>query len=77
MLQPQGQLSNATEYNNLVIATRNGSPVYLRDVATAIDSIQDERIAMHFWVDLLVGLCQVAVLHEAEGIQFLNFSTRF
>ena len=37
------------QYSNLIIATRNGSPVYLRDVATAEDTIQDERITMHFW----------------------------
>ena len=50
LLQPQGQLSNAEEYSKLVIATHNGSPVYLRDVAEAKDTIQDERMNMHFWV---------------------------
>jgi membrane protease YdiL (CAAX protease family) len=34
-------------------------------------------IALHFWVDLLIGLCQVAVLHNAQGIPFFNFSTTF
>ena len=49
MLQPQGQLNDAAQYNNLIVAIRNGAPVYLRDVATAVDTIEDERIAMHFW----------------------------
>ncbi|HEX4053994.1 MAG TPA: efflux RND transporter permease subunit [Tepidisphaeraceae bacterium] len=49
LLQPQGQLTDAQQYSNLIIATRNGSPVYLRDVATAEDTIQDQRISMHFW----------------------------
>ncbi len=50
LLQPQGQLSDAADYTKLVIAMRNGSPIYLRDVAEAKDTIQDERMNMHFWV---------------------------
>jgi HAE1 family hydrophobic/amphiphilic exporter-1 len=50
LLQPQGQLADADDYNRLVVAMRQGSPVYLRDVATAVDTLQDERMTMHFWV---------------------------
>jgi HAE1 family hydrophobic/amphiphilic exporter-1 len=50
LLQPQGQLENAEQYNNLVIAYRNNSPVHLRDVAEAHDSVQDERIDLRFYV---------------------------
>lgn len=50
LLQPQGQLDNAEAYNNLIIGTRDGSPIYLRDVATATDSVQDERTNMRFWL---------------------------
>ncbi len=50
LLRPQGQLENARQYDDLIVATRNGAPVYLRDVAQAIDSVQDERINMRFWV---------------------------
>jgi HAE1 family hydrophobic/amphiphilic exporter-1 len=49
LLQPQGQLTDAEQYSKLIIATKNGSPVYLRDVAQAEDTVQDERISMHFW----------------------------
>ncbi|MGN6504725.1 MAG: efflux RND transporter permease subunit [Tepidisphaeraceae bacterium] len=49
ILRPQGQLENADQYNKLIIATSNGSPVFLRDVATASDTVQDERIHMSFW----------------------------
>ena len=51
LLQPQGQLERAVQYNNLIVAQRNGAPVYLRDVATAVDGKQDERINMRFWVN--------------------------
>ena len=50
LLQPQGQLSSADQYNQLIVGQNNGAPVYLKDVATAIDSVQDERIDMRFWV---------------------------
>ena len=49
LLQPQGQLSNAEQYNELIVGQNNGAPVYLKDVATAKDSVQDERIDMRFW----------------------------
>jgi hydrophobic/amphiphilic exporter-1 (mainly G- bacteria), HAE1 family len=50
LLQPQGQLSSAEQYNKLIVGQNNGAPVYLKDVATAINSVQDERIDMRFWV---------------------------
>ncbi|MCU1257060.1 MAG: cation/multidrug efflux pump [Candidatus Angelobacter sp.] len=50
LLQPQGQLATPDEYNNLIIGQTNGAPVYLKDVATATQGVQDERIDMRFWV---------------------------
>ena len=50
LLQPQGQLTTADEYNNLIIGQTNGAPVFLKDVASATQGVQDERIDMRFWV---------------------------
>ena len=50
LLRPQGQLDDAQDYGNLIVSTKNGSPVYLRDVAKVVNSVQDERINMRFWV---------------------------
>ncbi|MEA3187827.1 MAG: hypothetical protein QOD99_1657 [Chthoniobacter sp.] len=49
LLQPQGQLDTAAAYERLVIGQKDGSPIYLRDVAEAHDSLQDERSERHFW----------------------------
>jgi HAE1 family hydrophobic/amphiphilic exporter-1 len=49
LLRPQGQLDSAEGYNNLIVGASNGAPVYLRDVATARESVQDERLNMRFW----------------------------
>jgi HAE1 family hydrophobic/amphiphilic exporter-1 len=51
LLQPKGQLETAEQYNNLIInnPARDGAPVYLKDVAQAYESVQDERVNMRFW----------------------------
>jgi len=50
LLRPRGQLETAQEYSNLIVSSKNSSPVYLRDVAKVVESIEDERIRMRFWV---------------------------
>jgi hydrophobic/amphiphilic exporter-1 (mainly G- bacteria), HAE1 family len=50
LLQPQGQLSTAEQYEQLIVGQSNGAPIYLKDVAIAKDSVQDERVDMRFWV---------------------------
>jgi len=50
LLQPQGQLSNAAQYDQLIVGQGNGAPVYLKDVASAKQTVQDERIDMRFWL---------------------------
>src|SRR5579872_4751843 len=50
LLQPQGQLMTAEQYDGLIVGQSNGAPVYLKDVATAKQGVQDERIDMRVWV---------------------------
>src|SRR4051794_37567645 len=50
ILRPQGQLETAEQYGNLIVGGTNNAPIYLRDVATVKDSVQDERVNMRFWV---------------------------
>ena len=50
ILRPQGQLESADQYGNLIVGGANNAPIYLRDVATVKDSVQDERVSMRFWV---------------------------
>jgi HAE1 family hydrophobic/amphiphilic exporter-1 len=50
LLQPQGQLMTADQYNGLIVGQANGAPVYLKDVANAKQGVQDERIDMRVWV---------------------------
>jgi HAE1 family hydrophobic/amphiphilic exporter-1 len=51
VLLPNGQIDQADGYRNLIIArNKDGSPVYLRDVAEVRQSVQDERISRTFWM---------------------------
>ena len=49
LLRPQGQLDSPQAYSNLIVGSSNGAPIYLRDVATVRESVQDERLNMRFW----------------------------
>ena len=50
LLTPHAQLEGAESYDSLIVGTRGASPVYLRDVAKATESVQDERFSLRFWV---------------------------
>ncbi|MGB6430094.1 MAG: efflux RND transporter permease subunit [Candidatus Acidiferrales bacterium] len=49
LLETQGQLTEASQYNQLIVGQVNGAPIYLKDVASAQESVVDERINLHFW----------------------------
>ena len=49
LLQPQGQLGTAAGYSDMIVGRFKGSPVYMRDVARVVDSVQDERQHPSFW----------------------------
>src|SRR5258707_6243361 len=50
LLQPQGKLSKASQYEDLIINQANGAPLRVKDVAVVKDTLQDERIKMRFWM---------------------------
>ncbi len=47
-VQASGQLFDASHYNPLIVAYRNGSPVRLDQVGSAIDSVQNDKVASWF-----------------------------
>ncbi|MGV8074757.1 MAG: efflux RND transporter permease subunit [Syntrophobacteraceae bacterium] len=44
-IQASGQLNNASSYGSVIVAYRNGSPVRLQDLGTAIDSVENDKVA--------------------------------
>ena len=49
VLFPDTQLSNAADYESLVVGFKDGSPIYLRDIAKAVDSIQYDTLNISFF----------------------------
>ncbi|OQW57008.1 MAG: acriflavine resistance protein B [Proteobacteria bacterium SG_bin9] len=44
-IQASGQLDKAIDYNQIVVAWRNGSPVKLNEVAKIYDSVENDKVA--------------------------------
>jgi HAE1 family hydrophobic/amphiphilic exporter-1 len=68
LLQPKGQLETAEQYNNLLIGYQNNAPIYLKDVAQARESVQDERIDLRFYVrdrEVPTATVVIAVFRQA------------
>src|SRR3989442_11282671 len=68
LLSPRGQLEGPESYDSLIVGTRNGAPVYLRDVAYATETVQDERVKLLFWArgyDIPSATAVVAVTRQA------------
>jgi HAE1 family hydrophobic/amphiphilic exporter-1 len=68
LLSPRGQLERPESYESLIVGSRNAAPVYLRDVASATETVQDERVKLLFWArgyDLPSATAVVAVNRQA------------
>ena len=44
-VESTGQLANAAAFRELIVTYRNGAPLRLKDIGTAIDSVQDDKLA--------------------------------
>jgi HAE1 family hydrophobic/amphiphilic exporter-1 len=51
VVKPQTQLTTASDYANLIIASKNGATIHLGDVADCVDSIQNEDFKMEYWAN--------------------------
>lgn len=77
-LQPNAQLNVAEEYNNLIIALKNGRPIYLKDIGEAIDAIQMEDLYMDYWQAGVPEGAAVIVLavQKADGANAVAIAER-
>ncbi len=51
VLQPNGQLDSPEQYRDIIVSrSKDGSPIFLKDVATVYNGLQDERMVRYFWV---------------------------
>ena len=48
-IKPNGQLNKASEYLNLIVAYKNGTPIFLKDIADCIDKLENDNFSASFW----------------------------
>ena len=48
IIQPKGQLDHADQYESLIVAYRNNSPIRIKDLGKAVDSLQNDRISFRY-----------------------------
>src|SRR6266849_2325378 len=68
LISADDQLFNAEAYRSLVVAYRNGAGVRLRDVATVIDSVENNRLAA--WTDGKRGI--LVIIRRQAGANILQ-----
>ncbi|MDR1303058.1 MAG: efflux RND transporter permease subunit, partial [Puniceicoccales bacterium] len=62
ILKPLGQLETAKGYQDLIIAYKNGAPVYLRDVGEAVEGVESNDVKTCYWSrDMASGRASVAI----------------
>lgn len=47
-IEPQGQLFKAKDYDELIVAYHNNAPVRLKDIATCVDSIENDVVRVMY-----------------------------
>jgi HAE1 family hydrophobic/amphiphilic exporter-1 len=66
-LQADGQLINAAQYRNAVVAVRNGRPVKLSEIATVIDSVEDTKSAAWFFTSTTKAQSVFLAVYKQPG----------
>jgi HAE1 family hydrophobic/amphiphilic exporter-1 len=50
-LQATGQLMNADQYKDMIVAYRNGAPVRLKELGEVLDGVEDQRTASWYYTE--------------------------
>lgn len=74
LVKTRGQFSEAEPFNELIIASREGGPVRLRDVGQAVDGVENDRQVARFVGQTAVGMGVVKLsgantVALAEGVK--------
>jgi hydrophobic/amphiphilic exporter-1 (mainly G- bacteria), HAE1 family len=80
-IRANGQLQNATEFRQMVVAYRNGAPVHLDELGTILDDVENNKVASWFNGDRAVVLAiqkqpGVNTVAVANGVKTLLASMR-
>lgn len=79
VLKPQGQLKKTSDYMNLVIATRDGTQIYLKDVADCIERLERKDILSNLWIKGNAdsfSSCVIIAVTRAAGANAVELSRK-
>ncbi|MFO7595039.1 MAG: efflux RND transporter permease subunit [Desulfocurvibacter africanus] len=74
LVKTRGQFSEAAPFNDLIVASRQGGPVRIRDVGQAVDGVENDRQIARFVSETAVGMGVVKLsgantVSLAEGVK--------
>ena len=62
-----GQLNEASAYGPLIVAYRNGSPVRVRDIGRAVDSVENDKTASWFYTKAGANRAIILAIQKQPG----------
>ena len=71
-LQANGQLTDAAQYRNIIVAVRNGRPVRLSEIATVLDSVEDDQDAAWFFTRTTKAQSIFLAVYKQTGMNTLE-----
>lgn len=66
-IEATGQLFNAQAYNELIITSKNGSPVRIKDIGEAVDSVENDKIAAWYGSNGRLQRAMVLAVYRQPG----------
>jgi len=74
-LQANGQLTEAEEYRNIVVAVRQGRPIRLSEIATVLDSVEDDQDAAWFFTRSSKAQSIFLAVYKQPGTNTMEVAT--
>ncbi len=66
-IEATGQLFNASHYNELIIASKEGSPVKIKDIGEAVDSVENDKLAAWYGSGGKLQRAMVLAIYRQPG----------
>ncbi len=74
-LQANGQLTEASQYKKIIVAVRNGRPVRLSEIATVLDSVEDDQDAAWFFTRTTKAQSIFLAVYKQPGTNTLEVAS--
>ncbi len=66
-IEATGQLFNASHYNELIVKSKEGSPVRIKDIGEAIDSVENDKLAAWYGSGGKLQRAMVLAIYRQPG----------